>query len=82
MTMSSLDGAALEVHCPRCRFANSIVYRQARLRDVIICRGCKANIRLDDHMNECRNARQQMNRAVAELKQALASVSRNITFRI
>jgi hypothetical protein len=78
----SLDRATLEVRCPRCRFENSIVYRQARLRDVIICRGCKVNIRLDDHMNECRKAREQINRAVAELEQMLASINTNITVRL
>jgi len=80
--MISLDRAALEVRCPRCRFENSIVYRQARLRDVIICRGCKANVRLDDHMNECRKARQQLNRAVTEFEQMLASINTNITLRM
>ena len=80
--MISLDRATLEIRCPRCRFGSSIVYRQARLRDVIICRGCKANIRLDDHMNECRKTRQQMNRAVAEIEQMLASINTNITLRL
>ena len=28
------------------------------LRDVVICRGCKANIQLDDGMNSVRRARQ------------------------
>jgi hypothetical protein len=80
--MTTLDRVGLEVHCPRCRFGNSVVYRQVRLRDVIICRGCKANIRLDDYMNECRKARQQMNRAVAELEQMLASIRTNVTLRL
>lgn len=79
--MISLDRAAVDISCPRCRFQNSIFYRQARLRDVIICRGCKTNIRLDDHMNECRKARRQLNRALAELEQVLASFNKTITIR-
>jgi hypothetical protein len=35
---------------------NSATIGQAKVRDVVICRGCKAVIRLDDYMNECRVA--------------------------
>lgn len=77
--MVELDRAKFNIPCPRCRFENSIVYRQARLRDVIICRGCKVNIRLDDHMNECRKTRQQITQALAELEQALASFNKTTT---
>lgn len=80
--MINLDRAELDVPCPRCRFENSIFYRQARFREVIICRGCKTSIRLDDHMNECRKARQQINQAVAELEQVLASFNKTITIRL
>ncbi len=79
--MFNLDRAAFDIPCPRCRFENSILYRQARLRDVVICRGCKANLRLDDHMNECRKARRQVNEAMRELQQSLASLSRTITIK-
>lgn len=47
----NIDKFEVEVDCPRCGFANPIWLRQARLRDVVICRGCKANIQLDDSMN-------------------------------
>lgn len=80
--MINLDRAELDIPCPRCRFENSIFYRQARLRDVLICRGCKSNIRLDDHMNECRKARQQINQAISELEQAFASFNKTITIRL
>ena len=80
--MINLDRAELDMPCPRCRFENRIFYRQARLRDVIICRGCKANIRLDDHMNECRKARQQINKVLAELEQVLTSFNKTVTIRL
>lgn len=79
--MIDLDRVSLDVPCPQCRFQNDIIYRQARLRDVLICRGCKANIRLDDHMNQCRKARQELNRAIEELERTLASLSKTFTIK-
>lgn len=64
-----------------CNFATKIFYRDARLRDVLICRGCKANIQLDDHMNECRKARRQFHTAMQELEDAIAKLN-NITIRL
>ena len=82
MEVIDLDRVQLDFPCPRCRFENSIFYKQARLRDAIICRGCKTSIRLDDHMNECRKARQQMNLALSELERAFASLNKTITIRL
>lgn len=79
--MINLDQFEFEVDCPRCSFATKIFYRDARLRDVLICRGCKANIQLDDHMNQCRKARRQVNTAMEELEDALASLNNTITLR-
>jgi len=76
-----LDRCEFEVECPTCNFATKIFYRDARLRDVLICRGCKANIQLDDHMNECRKARRQFNAAMQELEDALANLNTTITLR-
>jgi len=69
--MDFLDKAEIELECPRCGFYNSIFFRQARLRDVIICRGCKCNVRLDDQMNECRKARKQVFRSIGKLGEAM-----------
>lgn len=63
----NLDKFEVEVDCPSCRFSNPIWLRQARLRDVVICRGCKANIQLDDGMNTVRKAHRSMRRAMQEL---------------
>jgi hypothetical protein len=76
-----LDRFEFVVECPKCSFTTKIFYRDARLRDVLICRGCKANIQLDDHMNECRKARRQFNAAMQELKDALAKLNTTITLR-
>jgi len=78
----NLDRSKLEIQCPRCSFFNPIRYRDARLRDVVICRGCKSNIQLDDHMNECRKARRVVEQAMAELQDALAGFSKNLTIKL
>lgn len=79
--MIDLDRFEFEVECPKCSFASKIFYRDARLRDVLICRGCKANLQLDDHMNECRKARRQFHTAIQELEEAIAKLN-NITIRL
>lgn len=66
-----LDRAGLEAPCPRCGFYNGFTFRQARLQDVIICRGCKANVRLDDHMGECRKAARQVEESISWLARSL-----------
>lgn len=79
--MINLDRFQFSVNCPRCGFSIDIFYRDARLRDVLICRGCKANIQLDDHMNECRKARRQVNSALQELEATITKFN-NITIRL
>lgn len=73
----NLDEFEVEVECPHCNFANSIWLRQARLRDVVICRGCKANIRLDDGMNSVRKAYRSIRRTMADLRQTIAKFNRS-----
>lgn len=69
--MLNFDKHEIEVQCPECSFYNPIWLKQARLRDVIICRGCKSNIRLDDQMNETRKAIRSIRRAMREFEQSL-----------
>jgi hypothetical protein len=72
--MVDLDNFDIEFPCPKCSFYNKIKYKQARLRDVIICRGCKINIILDDHMNECRKARVSVKRAIKRFQEQLRDI--------
>src|SRR5271157_3928559 len=72
----NLDKFEVEVHCPRCKFANPIWLKQARLRDVIICRGCKANIQLDDSMNTVRKGIRDVHRALEQLHEQIESINR------
>jgi hypothetical protein len=80
--MFDLDRHQFDVPCPNCRFFNRIFYRDARLRDVVICRGCKQNIQLDDHMNECRKARAQLAKAFRDLERTLASMGGKLTIKL
>jgi len=53
-------------------------FRQIRHRETIICGGCKANIRLDDHLGSFRKAQRQVNQALEELKKQLGTMTINI----
>jgi hypothetical protein len=72
--MFSLDKLPIEFHCPKCGFLNELFFKQARLRDVIICRGCKSNIQLDDQMNECRKAEKRIRTAMREFEAMLGNI--------
>ena len=70
-----LDCVTIEFQCPLCGFFNSVLFRQARLRDVVICRGCKSNIHLDDEMNECRKARMAFTRQIRQFQESLTRLN-------
>lgn len=76
--MINLDKQTIEFPCPRCGFFNEIFFKQARLRDVIICRGCKSNIQLDDQMNECRKAERSIRKSIQELQKAFQGLDLKI----
>lgn len=75
-----IDNTPVTAPCPICSFDNTFTIKQARLRDIIICRGCKANVHLDDNMNECRKVTRQIERAIAEFQESLKNL--NMTFNI
>lgn len=72
-----LDAFEVEVDCPRCGFYNPVWLKQARVRDVVICRGCKANIHLDDNMNTIRKARRSIRRQMDRLRRQIESLNRS-----
>jgi hypothetical protein len=77
MTLN-LDGKRIYIHCPRCNFWARPFLRQIRHRETIVCGGCKANIRLDDHLGSFRKAQRQVNKALEELEQQLGNLTINI----
>jgi len=80
--MTDIDKITIEFQCPKCGFYNKIFFKQARLRDVIICRGCKNNIQLDDQMNECRKAEQAIKRAMQWVEESFEDINLNINIKI
>jgi len=70
-----VDAFEVEVKCPRCCFQNPIWLKQSRLRDVIICRGCKSNIQLDDSMNTVRKAHHSIRQAMNDLRQTISRIN-------
>jgi hypothetical protein len=72
----NFDKFEVEIDCPGCGFFNPIWLGQARLRDVVICRGCKANIQLEDSMNTVRKARQSIRNSMSELREAIERLNR------
>lgn len=73
-----IDNAEVSAPCPRCEFENPFTLKQARLRDIIICRGCKANVHLDDQMNECKKAVRNIERALNELTDSIKGLNLTI----
>ena len=73
-----IDNTTVSAPCPRCDFENPFTFKQARLRDVIICRGCKANIQLDDQMNECRKAVRHFELIISKLQSSLKHLNLKI----
>lgn len=73
--MISIDNETIEFPCPCCGFYNEIFFKQARLRDVFICRGCKSNIQLDDQMNECRKAEQSIRKSIQDLEKTFRNLN-------
>jgi len=71
-----LDAFEVEIDCPRCSFSNPVWLKQARLRDVVICRGCKANIQLDDGMNTIRKVRRDLQRQMQALHDEIQKINR------
>jgi len=76
-----IDRAEIDISCTRCHFKNAVTIRQVRLNDVVICRGCKTNLQLVDHMQSAAKARRRALRAFQELEQAFSRLGKT-TVRI
>jgi len=75
-----LDKVKVDITCPKCNFMNPVTFKQVRVRDVVICRGCKANIQLEDHMNTVKKSVRVIRRALRELEQQMSNLGK-ITLR-
>lgn len=74
--MLNLDQHRIDIECPRCRFPARPFLRDVRACDVIVCGGCKANIRLVDHMGSLRMAERRIEAALDDLMSAFKKLGR------
>ena len=70
--MLDLDLIIQEISCPLCGFYSMVTLKQIRLGAVIICGGCKVNIRLVDYMGTVWKARGDIKNALDELAKVLS----------
>lgn len=74
--MINLDKFSIKIDCPNCGFFNPVTIKEIRLRDAIICRGCKSTINFDDSMNETRKTVREINRQLNEIMEQLGKMSK------
>lgn len=79
--MFDLDRHELDTKCERCGFWNDFTIKEARLDQVIICRGCKANLQLRDYMGTVKRSERNIRRAMRDFEDALQSLNTTITIR-
>lgn len=80
--MINLDKNTIEATCQICGFWNSFTVKEARLDSVIICRGCKANVQLRDHMGTVKRAERSFRRSIRHFQNAVKSANRTLTIRL
>jgi hypothetical protein len=71
-SLPDLDRRWIDVDCPSCRLATPVTLRDVRLGSVVICRGCKANVRLIDHLGEYHRVRRRLERTLGRALARLA----------
>lgn len=74
--MIRFDNQLVDIPCPKCHFKNSVSLKQIGLEDVVICRGCKRNIRLEDHLNSIRKSIRSVHAALADLEETVNKLGR------
>ncbi len=70
----NIQNVTIQLTCPKCGFENPVTLKQIRLRDAVICRGCKVTLRFEDHLNETRKATRSIARAFREIEDQLRSI--------
>lgn len=79
--MFDLDQQAVNDQCHMCGFWNDFTIKEARLDQVIICRGCKANIQVRDYLGTVKRAERDVRRALEDFENSLRSLNTTITIR-
>jgi hypothetical protein len=68
VTVPNLDKRWIDVPCPLCALETAVTLGAIRLGDVVICRGCHANIRLQDHLGALHKFERWFKRAFKSLE--------------
>ena len=79
--MINLGKHKIGFQCPACGFSNKATIKQVRINDLIICRGCKRNIRMVDHFDTIKKALCSFNRAIKEFEEQIKKMG-NITIKL
>lgn len=78
--MRLLDSQVVSIDCPKCKFTSPITFREIRLNDAIICRGCKRTLQLEDHLLSARKAQRQIEFSLRNLSQSMGNLNITLEF--
>jgi hypothetical protein len=73
LKLPDIDRRWIDIDCPTCRLATPASLGDVRLGNVIICRGCKLNIRLIDHIGEYHRMRRKLEQTLGRALAAFTS---------
>jgi len=59
-----LDRRVIDVPCPRCELETPVQLGEIRRGEIIICRGCHANVYLEDHLGGVHRMRSRLKRTL------------------
>lgn len=73
--MLNLSKEKIKINCPSCDFINYVTIKQIIIKYVLICRGCKNNIKLEDHFNTYKKALFSIQKTFEELKTKFGKIT-------
>lgn len=65
-----MDKRPIEIPCPRCELHAWVRLGDIRRRDFVICRGCHATLRLEDHLGEVHRFVRKFTRTLKSLERS------------
>jgi transposase-like protein len=65
--LPDLDRHEIEIDCPICKLSNWVKIGEIRRRDYVVCRGCHANLLLEDHLGQVQRFTQEFEHLFKEL---------------
>jgi hypothetical protein len=79
--MIDLGAAEIELPCPYCNFCNTVLIKQIKSGEMIICSGCKRDIDLTQYSNNISETEREMDDALSALQEKLKKgINLNIKF--